>query len=51
MDIGHQQNCIIMGIAERKERERLQRRQEIIQAAEEVFFSEGFEKSTMDDIA
>lgn len=40
-----------MGIAERKERERQQRRQEIIEAAEEVFFSEGFEKSTMDEIA
>lgn len=40
-----------MGIAERKEREKQQRREEIIQAAEEVFFTEGFEKSTMDDIA
>jgi AcrR family transcriptional regulator len=40
-----------MGIAERKEREKQQRREEIIQAAETVFFSKGFEKSTMDDIA
>lgn len=40
-----------MGIAERKEREKQQRREEIIQAAEKVFFSKGFEKSTMDDIA
>jgi TetR/AcrR family transcriptional regulator len=40
-----------MGIAERKERERQQRRDEIIQAAEKVFFSRGFEKSTMDEIA
>ena len=40
-----------MGIAERKEREKQQRREEIIQAAEEVFFAEGFDKSTMDDIA
>ena len=40
-----------MGITERKEREKQQRREEIIQAAEEVFFSKGFENSTMDDIA
>jgi len=40
-----------MGIAERKEREKQQRREEIIQAAEKVFFTKGFEKSTMDDIA
>jgi len=40
-----------MGIAERKEREKQQRREEILQAAEEVFFSKGFAKSTMDDVA
>jgi len=40
-----------MGIAERKEREKQQRREEIIQAAEKVFFTKGFDKSTMDDIA
>ena len=40
-----------MGIAERKERERKQRRDEIIQAAEKVFFTKGFSLSTMDDIA
>ena len=40
-----------MGIAERKEREKQQRKEEIIQAAEMVFFSKGFEQSTMDDIA
>jgi AcrR family transcriptional regulator len=40
-----------MGIAERKEREKQQRREEIVRAAEEVFFSKGFDKSTMDDIA
>lgn len=40
-----------MGIAERKERERQQRREEIIKAAEKVFFTVGFDKSTMDDIA
>ncbi len=32
-----------MGIAERKEREKQQRREEIIQAAEKVFFTIGFE--------
>jgi len=40
-----------MGIAERKERERLQRRNDIIDAAEKVFFSRGFESATMDEIA
>jgi len=40
-----------MGIAERKERERQQRREEIVQAAEKVFFSRGFALATMDDIA
>ncbi len=40
-----------MGIAERKEREKQQRKEEIVQAAEKVFFSKGFEQSTMDDIA
>ena len=40
-----------MGIAERKEREKQQRKEEIIRAAELVFFSKGFEQSTMDDIA
>lgn len=40
-----------MGIAERKEREKEQRRQAIIAAAEQVFFSRGFDESTMDDVA
>lgn len=40
-----------MGIAERKEREKQQRREEILQAAEKVFFSAGFHQCTMDDIA
>ena len=40
-----------MGIAERKEREKQQRREDIVQAAEKVFFSRGFDRSTMDDIA
>ena len=40
-----------MGIAERKEREKLQRRKDIIDAAEKVFFYRGFESATMDEIA
>lgn len=40
-----------MGITERKEREKQQRREEIVSAAEKVFFSKGFDQSTMDDIA
>lgn len=40
-----------MGIIERKEREKEQRRRDIIHAAEKVFFSKGFDRSTMDDVA
>ena len=40
-----------MGIAERKEREKQLRREEIVLAAEKIFFSKGFDPSTMDDIA
>jgi TetR/AcrR family transcriptional regulator len=40
-----------MGIAERKEREKEQRRNEIIDAAEKIFFSKGFETATMEDVA
>ena len=40
-----------MGIAERKEREKQLRREEIVVAAEKIFFSKGFDLSTMDDIA
>jgi AcrR family transcriptional regulator len=40
-----------MGIAERKEREKLQRRKDIIDAAEKIFFSRGFDSATMDEIA
>ena len=40
-----------MGIAERKEREKEQRRNNIIDAAESVFFSKGIENATMDEIA
>lgn len=40
-----------MGIAERKERERQKRWEDIVSAAEKVFFSKGFVKSTMEEIA
>ena len=40
-----------MGITERKEREKLRRRADIIDAAERIFFSRGFESSTMDEVA
>lgn len=40
-----------MGIAERKEREKLQRRNDILDAAEKVFFSREFRQATVDDVA
>jgi AcrR family transcriptional regulator len=40
-----------MGIHERKEREKEQRREEIINAAQVVFFEKGLHNSTMDEIA
>jgi TetR/AcrR family transcriptional regulator len=40
-----------MGITERKERERGQRRNAIIDAAEKVFFRKGISNSTMDEVA
>lgn len=40
-----------MGVAERRLREKERRRNEIIDAAEEVFFSKGIEAAKMDDIA
>ncbi len=40
-----------MGIAERKEREKEQRREAILDAAEKIFFSKGMNQTTMDDIA
>lgn len=40
-----------MGVSERKERERKRRWNEIIDAAEEVFFSRGHENATMDEVA
>jgi len=40
-----------MGIAERKEREKKERRENIINAAEKVFFSKGMDNATMDEVA
>ena len=40
-----------MGIAERREREKEQRRNDIIDAAEAVFFARGWQTATMDDVA
>src|SRR5210317_209582 len=41
----------IMGIKERKEREKGRRRQQIMVAAKRVFSNKGFSKTTMEDIA
>jgi AcrR family transcriptional regulator len=40
-----------MGTAERRLREKKQRVEDILDAAEQVFFSKGFDSSTMDDVA
>jgi len=40
-----------MGITERKQREKERRRNDIIDAAERLFFKKGYEHVTMDDIA
>jgi len=40
-----------MGVVERKEREKEQRRESIIDAAERIFFNKGFEHATMNDVA
>lgn len=40
-----------MGINERKEKEKEIRRKDIIEAAERIFFSKGYENTTMDDVA
>lgn len=40
-----------MGTAERRNRERKQREEQIVNAAEKVFFERGFDNSTMNDVA
>ena len=40
-----------MSISERKEREKLKRREDILDAAAKIFFSKGIHNSTMDDVA
>jgi len=40
-----------MGIRERKEREKIRKRETILRAAEKIFFKNGYEKTTMDEIA
>jgi len=40
-----------MGISERREREKEKRRNDIVDAAERVFFSRGVDAATMDDVA
>jgi TetR/AcrR family transcriptional regulator len=40
-----------MGIAERREREKLQRQQDILNAAEKIIFSKGLNHATMDEVA
>jgi TetR/AcrR family transcriptional regulator len=40
-----------MGIAERREREKEQRQKDIVDAAERIFFSRGFNNATMDEVA
>lgn len=40
-----------MGTTERKEKEKMVRREDIINAAEKVFFEKGYEQATMDEVA
>lgn len=40
-----------MGVAERREREREKRKNDILDAAEEVFFTKGIDQATMEDVA
>ncbi|TAF68303.1 MAG: TetR/AcrR family transcriptional regulator [Cytophagales bacterium] len=40
-----------MGVAERKEREKIQRKNAIVDAAEKIFFKEGIENTSMDQVA
>ena len=40
-----------MGTTGRREREKAQRREDILQAAREVFFNNGSRRATIDDVA
>jgi AcrR family transcriptional regulator len=40
-----------MGITERRQREKARRHNDIVDAAERIFFSKGWEAATMDDVA
>jgi TetR/AcrR family transcriptional regulator len=40
-----------LGIAERREREKVKRKKDIVDAAERIFFSKGMDNATMDDVA
>lgn len=40
-----------MGVSERKEREKKRRREDILDAAEKVFFEKGIDLATMEDVA
>lgn len=44
-------NKLAMGISERKQREKAKRANDILKAAEKVFFSKGYAIATMDDVA
>jgi TetR/AcrR family transcriptional regulator len=51
MTVGQQMKGSIMGIHERKEREKEHRKEEILDAAQRVFFEKGLLTATMDEIA
>ena len=52
MTVGHLvTRGYFMGVAERKKREKELRSESIIDAAERIFFSKGFEHATMNDVA
>jgi len=42
---------VTLGVSERKERERERRREDILDAAEKVFFEKGIDLATMEDVA